>query len=243
MPDSTRDSSIFVSLTCNILLVIGKGLAGLLANSNALVADAIHSLTDVSAFFVNYRACRNCELYGRIDENRTSKRTSQRILETELRATYYTGALLLTIGMAICFYNSAILVLGRVESPDSITVVVAFIALAVYAGLYKYLGGTDAKVAKYCVLTSRNAHWQNRMNLISGTVVVLGLSGSMLGWFSMDELAAVVVGSILVAMGIKLLSEISEDLDARVRQPSKLTVFSSILVSITLAVVCLLIRL
>ena len=68
MPTKEKNNSIFVSLICNILLVIGKGITGILANSNALVADAIHSMTDVIAFFINYHARRDCQMYGMIDK-------------------------------------------------------------------------------------------------------------------------------------------------------------------------------
>ena len=243
MPAKEKNNSIFVSLICNILLAIGKGITGILANSNALIADAIHSMTDVIAFFINYRACEDCQIYGRIDRKKTSKKISQRIVETEIRATYYMGIFLLTIGLAICFHNFMLLVLDRVEKPDSITVLVAFVVLAVYAGLYKYSGNSDNKVAKDCVLTSRNTHWQNKMNLVSGTVVLIGLTASMLGFIFMDELAAVVVGSILVAMGVKLIIETRQDLNTTAKQYFKPTVFGSIIISVVLAAISLSIQL
>lgn len=222
--------------------MIGKGITGILANSNALVADAIHSMTDVIAFFINYRACKDCQMYGRIDRKGTSKKIRQRIVETEIRATYYMGFLLFTIGMAICFHNFMILVLDKVEKPDSITVVVAFIALVIYAGLYKYLGDADNKDMEDCVLTSRNTHWQNRMNLVSGTVVVIGLTASISGFVFMDELAAVVVGSILVGMGVKLIIETRKILSAATKRYFK-PVIISILISIALAAISLSIQL
>jgi divalent metal cation (Fe/Co/Zn/Cd) transporter len=225
------------------LLVIGKGVTGILANSNALVADAIHSTTDVIAFIINYRACKNCQMYGRIDRNRTSKKIRQKVVETEIRATYYMGIFLFTIGMAICFHNFMVLVLERIEKPDLITVFVAFIALAVYAWIYKYSAGKDNKVPKDCVLTSKNTHWQNKMNLVSGTVVVIGLTLSTSGFIFMDELAAVVVGSILVAMGVKLIIETRTGLSKTAKRHFKPVVFSSILISIVLSAISLSIQL
>ena|GEM_PF-6509372 len=238
-----KNNSIFVSLICNILLVIGKGITGILANSNALVADAVHSATDVIAFFINYRACEHCQMYGRIDRKKTSKKISRRIVETEIRATYYMGIFLFTIGLAICFHNFMILVLDRVEKPDSITVLVAFVVLAVYAGLYKYSANSDNKGAENCVLTSKNTRWQNKMNMVSGTVVLIGLTASTLGFIFMDELAAVVVGSILVAMGVKLIIETREDLSAAAKRYFKPTVFGSIVISVVLAAISLSIQL
>jgi divalent metal cation (Fe/Co/Zn/Cd) transporter len=243
MPAEETNNSIYISLICNILLVIGKGITGILANSNALVADAIHSMTDVIAFSINYRACKDCQMYGRIDKKKTSEKIRQRIVETEIRATYYMGIFIFTVGMAICFHNFMLLVLDKVEKPDSISVVVAFIVLAVYVWLYKYSGNGDNKAVKNCILTSRNTRWQNKMNLVSGTVVVIGLTTSMLGFIFMDELAAVVVGSILVAMGIKLIIETREDLSIATRRYFKPVIISSILISIVLAAISLSIQL
>jgi len=243
MPTKEKNNSIFVSLICNILLVIGKGITGILANSNALVADAIHSMTDVIAFFINYRACEDCQMYGRIDRNKTSEKIRQRIAETETRATYYMGIFLFTVGLAICFHNFMLLVLDKVEKPDSISVVVAFIALVVYAGVYKYSKGTDNDDVKECMRTRQNSHWQNKMNLFSGVAVVLGLVGTMFGFIFMDEFAAVVVGSILIAMGVKLTVETRGELSTAAKRLFKPIVFGSILISIILAAISLSIQL
>jgi len=239
MPTKEKNNSILVSLICNILLAIGKGITGILANSNALIADAIHSATDVIAFIINYRACKDCQMYGRIDRRGTSKKIHQRIVETEIRATYYIGIFLFTVGMAICFHNFMILVLERIEKPDSITVLVAFVALAVYAALYKYSEGADNHDIKDCMRTRQNSHWQNKMNLFSGFTVVLGLIGTMFGFIFMDEFAAVVVGSILIAMGVKLIIETKQELSTKAKQYFKPIVFSSILISIILAAISL----
>jgi len=242
MEAKEKNSSIFISLITNFLLMLGKGTAGLMANSNALVADAVHSMSDVIFFLINYRACKECQMYSRIDKKRNSQKISQRIVQTEARATYYTGIILFTIGMTICFHNFMILVLDKAEKPDSITVIVAFIALGVYAWLYKYLKGTDSK-EEACFLTTKNTCWQNKLNLISGTVVVVGLIGTMFGFIFMDEFAAIVVGSIILSMGIKLFIEAVEHSHFVTKYSGGLVVVCSILASIILTVISLSIQL
>jgi len=239
MQSKEKKNPIFISLICNILLVIGKGITGLLANSNALVADAVHSLTDVSAFFINYQACKDCTMYGRIDRNKASERISQRIVKIEVYSTYYIGILLFTIGMAICFHNFMILVLDKVQKPDFITFIVAIISLAVYSGLYKYLGSSDNHKMEDCLIASKNTHWQNKMNLVSGLVVVVGLGGAMLGFIFMDELAAIVVGSIVLSMGIKLIMEVKEDSDEATKRYFKFVIMGSILMAVVLSSISL----
>ncbi|MBN1803700.1 MAG: cation transporter [Sedimentisphaerales bacterium] len=243
MPNKEKHNSIYISLICNILLMAAKCITGILANSNALIADAIQSMTDAIAFFINYRACNDCQMYSRIDRKRTSKKISQKVTETETKATYYMGVFLFTIGLAICFHNFMILALDRVERPDFISVVVALIALAAYGGLYKYSESTNNDDIKECIRTRQNSHWQNKMNLVSGTVVVIGLIASMSGFIFMDELAAVVVGGILVAMGIKLFIETREDLGIETRRYFKPVIISSVLISIVLAAISLSIQL
>lgn len=239
-----KKDPIIISLVCNILLVAGKGIAGILANSNALVADAINSMTDVISFIVNYRTCKDCQLYNRIDSNGTSKRIRQKIVDIETQATYYMGIFFFTIGMSICFHNFMILVLDRVEKPGPISIVVAFIALAVYVWLYKYSEDADNRHdAKDCVFTRKNTHWQNKMNLFSGVTVVIGLVGTVFGFIFMDELAAVVVGSILVGMGIKLIIESMKILSEAAKRHFKPVIISSIIISIVLTIISLSVQL
>jgi len=237
------DNSILVSLVCNVLLVIGKCTVGVLANSNALVADGIHSLTDVIGFLLNYRACATCQLYGRIDSSRNSTTIRQEVVETESRATYYMGMGFLTMGTTICLYNFMVLGLNRAERPEFLSVVVAFMALALYIGLYKYAGDSEASVPEDCRTTGRNAQRQNKMNMVSGTAVAVGLSISMLGFSFMDEVAAIVVGSILVGMGVRAIMESKEKLARATRRHVKRTIISSLLVSVVLAGVFLAVRL
>ena len=136
-----------------------------------------------------------------------------------------------------------LLVLNRIEKPDSISVVVAFIALAVYGGLYKHSKGNDNNDIKDCMRTRQNTHWQNKMNLFSGVTVVLGLVGTMFGFIFMDEFAAIVVGSILIAMGVKLIIETRQELSMTAKRLFKPIVFGSILISIILAAISLSIQL
>jgi len=237
--EKEKKDPILISLICNILLMLGKGITGLLANSNALIADALHSLTDVSVFLINYRVCKDCKMYCRIDKKRASEKISQKIVDIEVCATYYAGILLLTLGMAICFHNLMILVLDKAQKPDLITFIVAIITLAAYGGLYRYLEDTDDHKAEDCVLASKNTHWQNKMNLFSGTVVVAGLAGAMSGFIFMDELAAVVVGSIMLSLGIKWIVEARENFNGAARRYFKFVIIGSVLTAVLLTCISL----
>ena len=238
MQTEQKNNSIFISLICNFLLVIVKGATGLLANSNALIADAFHSMTDVIAFFINYRACKNSESCAMTDETGTNEKIKKRIADIEVKATYCTGIFLMTVGMSIYFYNTAILLLGRMGQPEPITLVVALVVWVVYIALYKYLEHADNnKIERFCIMTNRNANRQNNFNVISGAVVVIGLTGSMFGFIFMDELAAVVVGSILIALGIGWIAETKETVGGRIERYFKLIIVGSVFVSLIITAI------
>jgi len=74
----------------------------------------------------------------------------------------------------------------------------------------------------------QNSRWQNKMNLFSGVTVLLGLIGTMFGFIFMDEFAAIVVGSVLIAMGVKLIIEARGELSTTAKQLFKPIVFGSI---------------
>ncbi|MEA1967456.1 MAG: cation transporter [Thermodesulfobacteriota bacterium] len=207
MQPQKKNNSIFVSMICNLLLVFFKGATGILANSSALVADALHSMTDVIAFFINYRACKESESCFIADKTGTDEKTQKRVAEIEVKATYCTGIFLLTVGLSIYFYNTMVILLGRMGQPEPITLVVAVVVWVIYLGLYLYLERNGNKTEPHCAMTNRNSDWQNKFNVISGAAVVIGLTGSMFGFIFMDELAAVVVGSILTAIGIRWIAE------------------------------------
>lgn len=65
----------------------------------------------------------------------------------------------------------------------------------------------------------------------------------MFGFIFMDEFAAVVVGSILVAMGVKLIIETRQEFSTAAKRHFKPIVFSSTLISIILAAISLSIQL
>jgi len=243
MESQEKNNSIFVSLICNLLLVLVKGTTGVLANSSALVADAFHSMTDVIAFFINYRACKNSESCAIADKTGTDEKTKERIAKIEVKATYCTGIFLLTVGLSIYFYNFMVILLGKMGQPEPITLVVAVIVWAVYIGLYQYLKSTGNKTESNCVMTNRNADWQNNFNVISGAVVVIGLIGAMFGFTFMDELAAVVVGSILIGLGIKWIAETKQIVSPWIKQHFKSIIVTSISTSWVITAITLFIQL
>jgi divalent metal cation (Fe/Co/Zn/Cd) transporter len=226
---------ILASLLVNTLLVLGKGITGVLFHSSALVSDACHSTTDVAAFFVNYRASNECRIYGQGD-NLQRLGDKEKVAAIENFATFVTGLIFLTIGSAIYFHSGASIILLKFEKPEPITLAVAIIALVFYLSVYFYSRRARYQAKEYCRRITENSHWQNEMNLVVGSVVVAGLVGAHLGYDYLDEAAAVLVGTILFAMGIKQLALARADMQDRIGKYFKAAIVGAFAISITLSI-------
>jgi cation diffusion facilitator family transporter len=205
MPDPTEEDplrlsqrtqaasrSTWVSVGVNLGLTITQVVCGVFTHSQALVADGIHSLSDLIADFVVLLANRHSQK----DADEDHPYGHQRF---ETGASLALGLLLLVVGVGILW--SAV---GKLQSPESIPVVhqaalwVAVVALCAKEGLFRYMLAV-AKRVKSSMLVA-NA-WHARSDAASSLVVALGIIGSLAGYPILDPISALIVGFLIVRMG------------------------------------------
>ncbi len=182
----------WVSVAVNVVLSAIQLVVGIWASSQALVADAIHSLSDLVSDFVVLLA----GYHSRKDADVEHPYGHQRF---ETAASLVLGVILLTVGVGMAW--SAV---HKLESPDTIPTVHAF-ALWVAGGalvakelLFRYMLAA-AKSVKSSMLVA-NA-WHARSDAASSLVVSLGLIGNLAGYPLLDPMAALVVGFMVGKMG------------------------------------------
>lgn len=184
--------STWVSIAVNLLLTVVQVAVGLLARSQALVADGLHSLSDLVADAVVLFASR----HSRKDADADHPYGHQRF---ENGASLALGALLLAVGVGMLW--SA---LHKLSAPADIPRVhaaalwVALIALAAKEGLFRYML-VIAKRVKSSMLVA-NA-WHARSDAASSLVVALGIVGNLAGYPILDPIAALIVGLLISRMG------------------------------------------
>ncbi len=182
----------WVSVAVNVVLAAIQLVVGIWASSQALVADAIHSLSDLVSDFVVLFA----GYHSRKDADVEHPYGHQRF---ETAASLVLGIILLSVGVGMAW--SAV---HKLESPDTIPTVHAF-ALWVAGGalvakelLFRYMLAA-AKAVKSSMLVA-NA-WHARSDAASSLVVALGLIGNLAGYPLLDPMAALVVGFMVGRMG------------------------------------------
>lgn len=184
--------STWVSVVVNLLLSAIQVVVGVAAHSQALIADGIHSLSDLVADFVVLLANH----HGRKDADADHPYGHQRF---ENAASLVLGGLLLVVGVGMVASG-----VGKLESSDALPTVhpislwVAGAALVSKELLFRYMLAV-AKRVKSSMLVA-NA-WHARSDAASSLVVGLGIAGSLLGYPLLDPIAALIVGFMVGKMG------------------------------------------
>jgi cation diffusion facilitator family transporter len=184
--------STWVSVVVNLLLTIAQIAVGVVAKSQGLIADGIHSLSDLVADFVVLFASH----HSKKDADEDHPYGHQRF---ETAASMVLGLLLLVVGLGMLW--SAF---HKLQAPETIATV-HMVAIWVAAGaliakelLFRYMLAV-AKRIKSSMLVA-NA-WHARSDAASSLVVALGIIGNLAGYPILDPLAALIVGLMVTKMG------------------------------------------
>jgi cation diffusion facilitator family transporter len=182
----------WVSVGVNIVLTAIQIVVGVFAKSQGLVADGIHTLSDLVADFVVLFAGH----HSKKDADEDHPYGHQRF---ETAASLVLGALLIAVGAGMLW--SAV---HKLEDPSTVPTV-HIVALWVAGGaliakelLFRYMLAT-AKRVKSSMLVA-NA-WHARSDAASSLVVGIGIVGNLAGYPILDPIAALIVGFIVAKMG------------------------------------------
>ncbi|HOA93685.1 MAG TPA: cation diffusion facilitator family transporter, partial [Quisquiliibacterium sp.] len=184
--------STWVSVVVNLLLTATQIAVGVLTRSQALIADGIHSLSDLVSDFVVLLAGH----HSRKDADADHPYGHHRF---ETAASLALGGLLLAVGLGMLW--SA---LGKLQSPETVPTVGA-LALWVAGGaliakelLFRYMLAVAKKVKSSMLVANA---WHARSDAASSLVVAVGIVGNMAGYPILDPIAALIVGLMVTRMG------------------------------------------
>jgi len=184
--------STWVSVAVNLVLTVTQVVVGVLSKSQGLVADGIHSLSDLVADFVVLFASH----HARKDADEGHPYGHQRF---ETAASLALGVILVVVGGGMLW--SAF---HKLEDPSMVQTVhvaalwVACGALVAKELLFRYMLSV-AKRVKSSMLVA-NA-WHARSDAASSLVVGIGIVGNLAGYPILDPIAALIVGFMVARMG------------------------------------------
>ena len=207
MTSNEREKEIYkvtiVGSFVNFLLLIFKFVSGIVGHSAAMIADAVHSLSD---FVTDILVL----VFVKISSKPADKDHRYGHGKFETLATAIIGAVLMAVGIGI-FYQGATSIYavynGQVlPSPGYIALIAAAVSIVSKEAVYWYTTIKGKKLNSQAVVANA---WHHRSDAFSSIGTLLGIGGAILGgekWAVLDPIAAVVVSIFIVKVAISILN-------------------------------------
>ncbi|MBR7780717.1 cation diffusion facilitator family transporter [Undibacterium luofuense] len=195
--------STWTSVVVNIVLTTVQLIVGVFSHSQALIADGIHSLSDLLSDFVVLLASHHSKKEADHDHPYGHQRY-------ETAASLVLGGLLLAVGIGML-----ISAFHKLENPEAIPAVhsialwVAVTALIAKEALFRYMLKLAQKVKSSMLIANA---WHARSDAASSLVVAIGIIGNLAGYPLLDPVAALIVGFMVSKMGWEFGWEALHDL-------------------------------
>lgn len=210
--DTKRERKIYkvtiMGGIANAILLIFKFIAGFLGHSSAMIADAVHSLSDFLTDIVIL-------IFVKISNKPADKNHDYGHGKFETLATFIIGVVLLAVGIMIFWSGASKIFMSikgiELEQPGMLAFWAAIVSIIVKEAIARYTIINGRRLNSKAV--EANA-WHHRSDALSSVGAAAGIAGAIfLGpkWRILDPLAAVVVSIFILIMAVKfLVSCISE---------------------------------
>jgi cation diffusion facilitator family transporter len=187
----------------NLLLTIFKFVAGFIGGSQAMLADAVHSLSDFGSDLV--------VLIGlKIAQKPEDANHPYGHGRAETFSTLIVGLILLILGGNILKDAVSMIISGDYKTPGLIALIAAIVSIAVKEFLYQI----TVKVAEDLNSSSLKANaWHHRTDALSSVAALVGISGAMIKteWRILDPIAAILVAILVLKVGMEIALETFSD--------------------------------
>ncbi len=183
------------AMVTNALLVAGQIVVGVIGHSQALVADAMHTLADMSTDLLVLYALKHSAKAA--DEEHPYGHA-----RIETAVTLVLGVVLVAVGLGIAL-RAGLRLFGDQPfvMPSILTLWVAGFTILAKEGLYRYTLRTARRFGSDMLKASA---WHHRSDAISSIIVFLGIAGTLAGFEMLDALAALGVAMFVIKIGVTL---------------------------------------
>ncbi|MDE6534479.1 MAG: cation diffusion facilitator family transporter [Muribaculaceae bacterium] len=193
----------------NLVLVIAKFLGGTLGRSSALLADAVHSLSD---FLTDVIVIVFVKIAGKPQDETHHYGHGK----YETLATIVIGLILSFVGVGMIVDNSRLIaraINGEIlPRPEMVALIVAAFSILAKEGLYQYSVRAGRKLQSKAL--EANA-WHHRSDALSSIGTLVGIGCAMfLGekWRIMDPIAALVISALIIKVGMDIIKPALDEL-------------------------------
>lgn len=189
-----------IGAAVNIMLAVGKIVGGIIAFSTALIADGVHSLSDLTTdaiVVLGVKAARRPP-----DENHTFGHWRY-----ETISALFVGLFLVAAGVTIGWQGFEriryVLGGGAVPPPRRLAVLIAAISILSKEILFRATRRVGQKRESTAIVANA---WHHRSDALSSVASFFGISGAIIfgdRWVMLDPLTAIIVAALIVFVGVR----------------------------------------
>ena len=192
----------YLGMAVNMVLSAVKVVVGLGVSSLSLVADGIHSLSDLATDVVVLLGA----YLGARKPDRTHPYGHGRI---ETFSAVVVALVLISVGGAMIY--QATLSIARNETTEPHWAIMAVALLSILAKEWLYRKTRKVAVRSHCTALYANA-WHHRSDALSSVAVLIGYGALLFGFDHGDQVAALTVGLMIIFVGVKISSDALREL-------------------------------
>lgn len=206
MEDHIKEKTILVvsliNACVNTLLAVAKIIIGKIGYSQALIADGIHSFSDLISDGLVFVAAHASIQHP----DKEHPYGHQRI---ETISTIMIGLILFAVAAAM--FDEALIRLIRhtFEKPTLIVIIVAIISIIANEALFHYSKKNGEKINSNLLVSNA---WHKRSDVFVSLVVLISVMGSRMGWLWLDAIGAIIIAILIIKMAIKMIWQSAQEL-------------------------------
>ncbi|MDD2242203.1 MAG: cation diffusion facilitator family transporter [Bacteroidales bacterium] len=193
----------------NMLLSVGKILAGIFGRSGAMLADGIHSLSDFITDVIVL-------VFMKISSKNTDQTHDYGHGKFETFATFIISVALFAVAILLMISGAkkiiASLMGNVIDKPGYIALIAAAVSIISKEWLFRKTRAVGEKINSQAVIANG---WHHRSDAFSSVGTLIGISGAIfLGaqWRILDPIASIIVSVFIIGVAIKLLRPAVEEL-------------------------------
>jgi cation diffusion facilitator family transporter len=210
-PADPGDRITVVGIVWNVILLAVKLATGFLTGSVGLIADGVHSASDMATDLAVLGGMHLARKKADADHPYGHGRY-------ETLAGGVVAAVLIVVGAFIAWEGVVALYRGVDSFPGGVVIAVAGVSILVKEWMYR----RTAAVAQALGSAALRANaWHHRSDALSSVAVLAGGIGGLAGWGHADQLASLIVGLMVAAAGAQTLNRVFHELTEGGVSPSE----------------------
>ncbi len=183
-----------ITIIINVALSAIKIIAGIVGRSSAVLADGVHTLSDVATTFVAIIGLKVSS--KKADASHPYGHEKYEPIFAKIISIF-----LALTGAFIGYEGIKILVSGNMQIPSNIALIAALISIITKEAMYRYTIVTAKKIKSFSMEADA---WHHRSDALSSVGTFIGVLGARLGLRILDPIAAIIVSVFIIKMGIDL---------------------------------------